>query len=65
MKPGAAPRPAAGDQPHPFGIIWTFKQSSYQCFTRFTQKDTLKLPLNMLKAWHRGLSRGVGLAVRA
>jgi hypothetical protein len=43
-------------------MIWTFKQESDDGFTRFTQKDTSKPLLGGLKAWHRGLSRGVGLA---
>jgi len=65
MKPGADGAGARAISRARSASFWTFKQNSYQCFTRFTQKDTLKRPLNLLEAWHRGLSRGVGLAVRA
>ena len=64
-EPRAAPRRRRGDQPRPLGPIWTFKPESDHSFTRFTQKDTSKSLLSVLEAWHRGLSRGAGLAVRA
>jgi hypothetical protein len=43
-------------------LFCRFKPESDHIFTRFTQKDTSKPLLSELKAWHRGLSRGVGLA---
>src|SRR6188768_2217885 len=54
-----------GDKPRPFAVICRFKPESDHSFTRFTQKDISKPLLSELKAWHRGLSRGVGLAPRS
>src|SRR5205814_7359632 len=45
--------------------VCRFKPESDHSFTRFTQKDTSKPLLRVRKAWHRGLSRGAGLAARA
>src|SRR5262249_25336904 len=37
--------------------LWRFKQDRGRSFTRFKQNDTAKPLLDVIKAWHRVLSR--------